>query len=833
MEHGGISVEPGPRDQLEQDYQLDLDSNLDIEADRLDFGLEETYDQVEHVLTGNNADDAPSLASDLKHTPADGEAHAATAADQEAQTAEDTEDIGVAAEVEAEYQDEIGYEDDDLVTTDVNADLSTTEAGDMEAGLSITVSEGRMDSAGSADENGPEPSAHEKDDSRLQDTDFEDGAGSIQPQDEFGGVHQEESANHVEGENLDDNDLNNETAQEQYATDHRDMDLENALDDLTRSSNDVPDIEVVYNEECYSLFGTSDDDPDSYFLSDIRELDRPLSQFLSTLRTVISDEIAPTDELAVHFDPLGLEFGERSNLQFLNRSFREILDCHATLRNVPTASSMHGDPVIHLIVRRDSEEHFQELLAKAEFVKGEHSEAEDSEISEDLEEDAEANGPDDGQMQDEPFEDGHSGGYPEEGEHILSAATPDHPAAQHIEDDNEPGVEAAQLQDNLAGEQEQDLQAGASAPQSPNVLAEEFAGDEGLGDVSDDPRHHANAGYEEDDEQAWDEQAAEDEATASLHAEIALEVSGDQSHQPTEQRDSDEFAETGEFGAIDSTSVPENGGFEQEPGSNGNDPDFLSTASLLSLQRKLPKQEEPWEIDYSDDEYEPISHATSEDMSPSLASGFAAEDAASVSLRFPLNIDANRHVHQDDDLVLTLDDEAGLSSTRDDVDEAYEDYTITYDAPENVAVDALANEEPPVLETAHEASRKNSQDRDHVAAAAGTGSVHSSTTINGDEVDYEDQIGADGSFVAANNAIDQSAAASGVGNDEIDWENDEDEYEQQPVSGDDGVEFEEPKEDVPTPPSAAGKRSRTDEAESLADETGTLGSPPPKRMRMC
>ncbi|KAK3302344.1 uncharacterized protein B0T15DRAFT_496814 [Chaetomium strumarium] len=815
MEHGGISVAPGPGDQLEQDYHLELDPNVGIQADTVDFGLKETYDQVEHVLIGDVADDAPSLASYLKHGSADGDAYGTIVGDQEAQTGEYTEDPSVVVEVEAEYQDEIGYEDDDLVATDINADLSITETRDMEAGLSVAVPEGRMDSAQSVDGSHSEPSVHEEDDSRSQDTaNFEDAAERSQLQDESGGVHEEDSANHVESENLDDNDAN-EAAQDQYATDHRIMDLEHALDDLTRSSNEVPDIEVVYNEECYSLFGTPDDDPESYFLSDIRELDRPLSQFLSAIRAVISDEIAPTDELAVLFDPLGLEFGERSNVQFLNRSFREILDCHATLMNISTASSMHGDPVVHLIIRRDSEEHFQELLTKAELVKWGHSEAEDSEISEHLEEDAEANGRDDGQMQDEPFGDGRSDEYREEDEHAVSAATSDHAAGGHIEVEDDSEIQVAHFQDDSTGEQEQDLQFGATAPQSPNIPAEEIAGDEDLG--GDSPRH-ANAGYE-DDEQAWDEQAAEDEVASSLHAEIALEVSGEQSYQSTEQQDGDDFAEPGGFGAMDSTSAPENGGYEQEQATNGNYPDFLSTASLLSLQRKPPKQEEPWEIDYSDDEHEPISHAISKHSSPSSAPGFPAQDAASVNSRSALKADANRYVHQDDDLVLTLDDEAGLPATRSGVDEAYEDYTITYDAPENVALDAVTNEEPPVLETAHEASSDEHQDGAYVAAAAETESVHTSTTVKGDEIDYEEQFAEDASLAAGNEALDQSAAASGIDNDEIDWENDEDEYEQQPASGGDYVDSVEAQEDALTPPSAAGKRSRTDEAESLADET--------------
>jgi hypothetical protein len=81
--------------------------------------------------------------------------------------------------------------------------------------------------------------------------------------------------------------------------------------------------------------------------------------------------------------------------------------------------------------------------------------------------------------------------------------------------------------------------------------------------------------------------------------------------------------------------------------------------------------------------------------------------------------------------------------------------------------------------------------------------------------------------------MEQPAASVDIQGDEIDWENDEDEDEQQSTSDHEGAELEESNETAPSPPSVAGKRSRTDEAESLADETGMPVCPPPKRLRMC
>jgi hypothetical protein len=166
------------------------------------------------------------------------------------------------------------------------------------------------------------------------------------------------------------------------------------------------------------------------------------------------------------------------------------------------------------------------------------------------------------------------------------------------------------------------------------------------------------------------------------------------------------------------------------------------------------------------------------------------------------------------------------------VHEYEEEYTITYDMSENLADDDEGTQELDVAETANESASKNSESSGRVAAAAETASIHTSTTINGDdEIDYDDEDAVDHSSAPADDGAQQPSAVSGMDNDEIGWENDEDEYEQQPASGDDGVDTEESMEATLTPPSVAGKRSRTDEAESLADETGMCRVP--KRARLC
>lgn len=72
-------------------------------------------------------------------------------------------------------------------------------------------------------------------------------------------------------------------------------------------------IYISYGETDYRLFAKSeDDDPNQYFLTDKSALDASLTQFLTNLREVISEEISPLDDLVLHVDGLGLEFSEVS-----------------------------------------------------------------------------------------------------------------------------------------------------------------------------------------------------------------------------------------------------------------------------------------------------------------------------------------------------------------------------------------------------------------------------------------------------------------------------------------------------------------------------------------
>ncbi|KAI1376806.1 hypothetical protein F4677DRAFT_74855 [Hypoxylon crocopeplum] len=90
---------------------------------------------------------------------------------------------------------------------------------------------------------------------------------------------------------------------------------------------------IYYGRADYRLFAKSeDDDPNQYFLSDMSALELPLSQFLSSLRDVIADEVSPLNELVMHVDGLGLEFSESSTSDMLEKyTFGDILGLYDRL----------------------------------------------------------------------------------------------------------------------------------------------------------------------------------------------------------------------------------------------------------------------------------------------------------------------------------------------------------------------------------------------------------------------------------------------------------------------------------------------------------------------
>ncbi|KAL2261498.1 hypothetical protein VTK26DRAFT_4034 [Humicola hyalothermophila] len=747
MELAEPSVELGSRDQLDHDYQVDFDSNAGAEMDGFDFGLDTGYDQTENPATEVTADNVPATDIGPKSNHQEQENGTKPAAGNQPRAAQVSHDAASNAGADVDDQSEIGYEDEDgLETPDINADVETTEPAGTEHGLPLTSPDHQPEPAQSDDECRSETLEHEKAPALTEDAALGEDSENIDPQGEYANADYDEDADSpMEDRDLTADGLDDETMGEYSVTDRHEethpglSELDREFEDLAHSLYADYDIEVLYNNESYALVGAPDDDPDNYFLSDPKELDHPLSQFLSALRGVISNEVSSTDELVVRFEPLGLEFGERSSEKFLSRSFREILDCHATL--AAKDDSFAAEPVIHLVVRRDSEEHFLALLAEADLDEADQpNHPDDREESVAHSEVSHVQSPDDSSAENPPSDNEYSGEYHASHGDAAGAATQELEHEQVAsEHENVQLTEASSDHHDPEGEHEHNAaqaDAGSFEPRSPPLE------DVHRGDTFEDgaaEAHPEEPLKDVDGEGNWTETAAEAAETASQQAEMPAEMSEEQPHQDTAYQDNDGSGEVTEFQAADSVSATENGGPEQGTTSN------------------------------------------------------------------------------DDDLILTFDDELEPSTNQEEDED--EKSIIADDAIEGAANEVEGVSEPLASDNIGDSTSKDFLNESHVAATAvETASVQTSTTFEGDEIDYDEQHVADDSFTHPEETVQQSTSAPGTENDEIDW-NDEEDEEQHLLSLEEGGENDGSKEVSLTPSSIAGKRNRTDETESLADET--------------
>lgn len=141
--------------------------------------------------------------------------------------------------------------------------------------------------------------------------------------------------------------------------------------DDQQHSDEQPHIRVFWRTEEFRLLAESpEDDPDTYFFKGLDSLQQPLSQFLSGLRQVIDNELAPSEEVFVKVDGLGLEFGETTTAEFLEKTtFGQILDLHNRLVELDDGSTSH-ELYLYLDARPSCLHRFNELTNGAEEGKG-------------------------------------------------------------------------------------------------------------------------------------------------------------------------------------------------------------------------------------------------------------------------------------------------------------------------------------------------------------------------------------------------------------------------------------------------------------------------------
>ncbi|KAH8653359.1 hypothetical protein BX600DRAFT_515637 [Xylariales sp. PMI_506] len=126
------------------------------------------------------------------------------------------------------------------------------------------------------------------------------------------------------------------------------------------------DLFIHYGETDYRLFAKNhEDDPNEYFFKDTSALALSLTEFLSGLRDVISEEVSPLDELVMHVDGLGLEFAESMTPQFLDKyTFGDLLILYDSLVNNDEPGIAPG-LYIYLMVRPSCLQRLIALQAQA------------------------------------------------------------------------------------------------------------------------------------------------------------------------------------------------------------------------------------------------------------------------------------------------------------------------------------------------------------------------------------------------------------------------------------------------------------------------------------
>ncbi|EHA57962.1 hypothetical protein MGG_05675 [Pyricularia oryzae 70-15] len=151
-------------------------------------------------------------------------------------------------------------------------------------------------------------------------------------------------------------------------TDYMDVtELDQSPDDFSNP----PTVQVHYRGTSYALFQRSyEDEPDSFFFSDMEALEFPLSQFLASLREVVED-VANDDEVLIRIDELGLEFAETTDKKLLDKiTFRNLVDLHDRLVRADDPDSQHHTMQIFLVTRPNCQRRLEALLDGANVGEG-------------------------------------------------------------------------------------------------------------------------------------------------------------------------------------------------------------------------------------------------------------------------------------------------------------------------------------------------------------------------------------------------------------------------------------------------------------------------------
>ena len=350
------------------DDDLMLDSGM--QADELVLELDDLHDKDDGYQTVDL--DAQPATADLE-VAVDGIETQPTTNDEHAEASGHAEEDG--HDVSMTYNDEIGYEDEEGVAEDAATEhgpeetnaskappandeaLEQRESGQEGHDVQIDISEPKMGDDAKEQPTGREAGTENSGDQVATHQAAETTVGL--DVDRLAAANPPDTA-------VSEAEQTGEAVSEDHQLEESQSDHDEAIVDDAAFS--ITDITVQYQGSSYALFGNSDMDPETYFLSDTEIATAPLSELLASIRSVIASELTPGEELVIVIDSLDLNFGERSSRDFLQRSFHQIIYCYNVLlaKGIVTETSL----MLNLVVRPDPEGRFLELLEEAGIWSG-------------------------------------------------------------------------------------------------------------------------------------------------------------------------------------------------------------------------------------------------------------------------------------------------------------------------------------------------------------------------------------------------------------------------------------------------------------------------------
>lgn len=381
------------------DFDFDLGDGNIVQGDHLETGIDNEIELMEHA----NGHDVDSYGESYQVTQEDTQGNDAEIKDDvgEHEIDYDHDDIGESLHVSAideEMGDSMAQEDQDVEDTNESYGGLDYDVGDDAEATGQDGSNSEAPHLGVQGSEDFQPGQETVDESDLQATDFPsvgEAHGEIGEVPQGGAERQEGlspghdatlipqrgalDGNGQADENEHDADAVDPLPEGAQSSDVLDDEYDESAysmeDGNAYNSQDFaaaqPDVTFCYRHDEYSLFAESpDDDPNTYFLADTEALNQPLCDFLTKIRGIIAGEVSPQDEIVLRVDGLGLEFGETTTREFLDRTtFGQIIDLHDRLVKLDDAAASRN-LYVYLITRPNCLNRFGELTSGATDGKG-------------------------------------------------------------------------------------------------------------------------------------------------------------------------------------------------------------------------------------------------------------------------------------------------------------------------------------------------------------------------------------------------------------------------------------------------------------------------------